>query len=297
MKKITLILFFFLFINFGYSQTVYSNYFDMTSEWRNSYNGVGTLWYSTTYFDGYEIFNSTTYYRRFTKRLNYIFTNNGNYTTELLLSQPSYVREDAAGKFYIYDPSDGNEYVYYDNQQIINSQVGDPFPSNQNSCSVESIEINYLGSLPLKRIKGNPSCNSCGTLEGIGDVGPTCGLGIEGNQWLNCYTKQGVSLQFGTIDCNSFPSPERIYLSTSVNNISENKLIVYPNPAKSFITIKSESQELKDYEIYNIQGSIIKKGQFKNQEQVIDIANFTNGVYILKISGQNIIEYRKIVKE
>lgn len=297
MKKITLILFFFLSANFGFSQSIYSNYFDMTSEWRNSYNGVGTLWYSTTYFDGYENFNSKTYYRRFTKRLNYIFLNNGSYTTELLLSEPSYVREDATGKFYIYDQTDGNEYVYYDNQQIIISQVGDPFPLNPNSCNVEAIETTYFGSIPLKRLQGNPNCSNCGTLEGIGDVGPICGLGIEGNNWLNCYTKQGVSIQFGTIDCSSFPIPVRVYLSAPINNISKKTITIYPNPAKNFIRIQSKTEELKDYEIYNIQGSIIKKGQIENQDQIINIENFSNGIYIIKIIGQNINEYRKMIKE
>lgn len=297
MKKITLLLFCLLYATLGFSQSVYSNYFDMTSEWRNSHNGFGSLWYATTYFDGYEVFNNKTYYRRFTKRLNYIFSNNGTYTTELLLSEPSYVREDATGKFYIYDQTDGNEYVYYDNQIIINSQVGDPFPNNPNSCNVEAVETTYFGSIPLKRLQDNPNCSSCGTLEGIGKVGPICGLGIEGNTWLNCYTKQGVTIEFGTIDCNTFPIPVRVYLSTTENTLSDNTLTIYPNPAKSFIQIKSKTQELKEYEIYNVQGSIINRGLFENQDQILNIEKFTNGIYIIKIIGQNSSEYRKIIKE
>ncbi|WP_298141284.1 T9SS type A sorting domain-containing protein [Flavobacterium sp.] len=297
MKKIALTFILLISCSFGFSQSIYSNYLDMSSEWRTSYNGVGSLWYSTTYFDGYQTINGNTYYRQFRKTLNYIFYNNGTFTTEIILSEPSYVREDATGKFYIYDTTDGNEYVYMDNQQIIDSLVGDPFPTDPTSCNVEFIETISFGSQTLKRIKGNPTCANCGTLEGIGFVGPNCGFGIEGNTWLNCYTKQGISLQFGTIDCNSFPVPQRIYLSTDLDNALENELIVFPNPTHDNITIKSKNKVVTEYIIFNIQGTMLKNGKVENNEETINISDFESGIYIIKLIGQNTEEYKKIVKK
>lgn len=281
----------------GFAQTPYSNYLDMTSEWRHSHNGFGTLWYSTTYFDGYQTFNGNVYYKQYTKTLNYIFLSGGNYTTELILSDVSYIREDASGKFYIYLTNEGNEYAYFDNQQIINSQIGDVFPEYGASCNIQSFETNYIGSLPLKRIYGDENCSSCGSLEGIGNVGPYCGLGIEGNTWLECYTKQNTTIQFGTTDCSLFPIPERINLSTTSHNIAENKLFVYPNPTNGIIKIKLNTREINNYELYNIQGSVLKKGTIQSEEQLIDLSNFSTGVYIIKIGNGNSAIYRKIVKE
>ena len=281
----------------GFAQTPYSSYLDMTSEWRHSYNGVGTLWYSTTYFDGYEIFNGNVYYKQYTKTLNYIFLAGGNYTTELILSDASYVREDASGKFYIYSTIDGNDYVYFDNQQIINSQIGDVFPEYGASCNIESSEINYLGSVALKRIFGGENCSRCGSLEGIGNIGPYCGLGIEGNKWLECYTKQNTTIQFGNTDCSLFPTPERVNLSATSNNITENNFFVFPNPTNGIIKIKLNALDINNYELYNIQGSILKKGVIQNEEQIIDLSNLANGMYILKIRGENSSLYRKIIKE
>ena len=225
MKRITLALFLSFFINTCIGQTLYSHYLDMTSEWRNSYNGVGELKLSTTYFDGYQVFNGTAYYKEYTKTLNYIFLANGDYTTEVLLSDVSYIREDVSGKFYVYYAAEGNEYVYFDNQQIINSQIGDVFPEYGASCNIESLETDYLGLVPLKRVYGQKHFGRCGTVEGIGNVGPYCRLGIEGNGWLECYTKQDATIQFGTSACSSFPIPDRVSLSTYPNSISGNELL------------------------------------------------------------------------
>lgn len=281
----------------GFAQTPYSNYLDTTSEWRHSYNGVGSLRYMTTYFDGYEVFWGNTYYKQYTKTLNYIFLSGGNYTTELLLSDVSYIREDASGKFYIYIPTDGNEYVYFDNQQIINSQIGDVFPEYGASCTIESFETNYFGSVPLKRIFGGEKCSRCGSLEGIGNVGPYCGLGMHGNEWLDCYTKQNTTIQFGTIDCSLFPMPERVNSWTPLTDMAEDEFFVYPNPTNGIIKIKGNAREIYNYELYNIQGSVLRKGIIQKEGQLIDISNFTTGVYFIKIGAGSSVFYRRIVKE
>jgi hypothetical protein len=60
-------------------------------------------------------------------------------------------------------------------------------------------------------------------------------------------------------------------------------LIVYPNPVQSNLFIKEEDGPLS-YEIISIQGSVIRQGNYKNNEG-IDISFLTNGLYILRMEN------------
>lgn len=77
----------------------------------------------------------------------------------------------------------------------------------------------------------------------------------------------------------------------AVNDISKNKLHIYPNPAKSFIKIAG-LEKSADYEIYSVDGKLIKKGT-ADKDSEISISTFVKGTYILKFNDQSV----KIIKE
>jgi len=77
----------------------------------------------------------------------------------------------------------------------------------------------------------------------------------------------------------------------AVNNISKKELSVYPNPAKSFIKIAG-LEKVTDYEIFSIDGKLIKKGT-SNPDSEINISALVKGTYILKFNNQSV----KIIKE
>jgi Secretion system C-terminal sorting domain len=303
MKKITFTIILILICKIGFSQTLYSNYLDITSEWRNisgGWNGFSDYSnYTTTYFDGFETINGKVYYKQYSKNLYSTTTFSGTPISELTLSGPTYVREDATGKFYRVNPSNLSvETIFFDNQQILNTQVGDIFPYPGAVCNVQSIETIYLGSIPLKKINGSVISTQTGSIEGIGHIGLACGIGNEYASNLNCYSKQGVNIQFGTVNCNSFPVPLRVYLSVSSNLTTEKDIKIYPNPSNGNFKIKSLSNlESEKYKIYDICGLIIKEGIIKETEEEIDITNYSNGIYIIKIIGENSSERKKIIKE
>ncbi|WP_300565135.1 T9SS type A sorting domain-containing protein [Flavobacterium sp.] len=300
MKKITLLFLFIFIINKSYSQVTYFNYLDYTSEWRSYGAGWSGFYmydsYQTRYFDGDETINGIVYYKEYSIAVNTDYYYGGPVSTTYV-GGPYYVREDFSGKFYRINPNDGTETLILDNQIIANSQLGDPFPYPGATCNVQIIENVSLGATTLKKVKGINPGNDTGTLEGVGFIGLACARGIEGGGGLNCYSKQGITLQFGTINCASFPTPIRTSLSTNNNNLSVNQIIVYPNPTNGKLKIKHNLQEGVDYEITNIQGTILGKGNLENEEQPIDISNFSSGVYIIRIGNGDSSIYRKIVKE
>lgn len=70
---------------------------------------------------------------------------------------------------------------------------------------------------------------------------------------------------------------------------------VYPNPAKDKLTI--ESVQKSTLLILNIQGQIILGQKLKQGKTDINISALSNGIYILKLVGNNKTEVTRIIKE
>lgn len=66
-------------------------------------------------------------------------------------------------------------------------------------------------------------------------------------------------------------------------------LKIYPNPANSFISVKSSFLAGSDYEVYDLTGKKVLKGSFSNSNSaVINIEKLGSGMYILKIAGLDV---------
>ncbi len=87
---------------------------------------------------------------------------------------------------------------------------------------------------------------------------------------------------------NSVPNAT---LSTETFTASTEGLNLYPNPAKNQITI-SGLKVNETYTIYNTIGAVVKRGTLANNEE-ISIANLTNGMYFLKLSGNRTLKFIK----
>lgn len=87
----------------------------------------------------------------------------------------------------------------------------------------------------------------------------------------------------------------------TVQNTKENKLIkLFPNPSKDELNIEWEKGlEIHQIEIYDLSG---KYSEVWNLNEVkpsyqIDISNLKNGTYLLKLSGKNVVQYKKFIKQ
>jgi hypothetical protein len=73
-------------------------------------------------------------------------------------------------------------------------------------------------------------------------------------------------------------------------------LAIYPNPVsrqQSFINIASKHSLVKTIEIFDVLGKQVFKTVLSGRE--LNISNLKKGVYILKITENNISESRKLV--
>ena len=104
-----------------------------------------------------------------------------------------------------------------------------------------------------------------------------------GHQWPGISTLVGGA---GIINMD-FYSPQIIWdflssKSCQTNVITENEMLslqIFPNPANTVLNINSD--ELKDYQIFNVLSLKIASGRMKNE---LNIENLENGVYYIKLT-------------
>jgi hypothetical protein len=87
--------------------------------------------------------------------------------------------------------------------------------------------------------------------------------------------------------------------STGLEAISNNSsVLVYPNPASNYITVKSEGEPIEEYLLYNINGQLIDKGMVKFiDELTIPLANVKAGVYFLHTRTHSELSVSRFVVE
>ena len=79
------------------------------------------------------------------------------------------------------------------------------------------------------------------------------------------------------------------------NSIREKELKVYPNPASTFLNIRSDIFAKAEYRIYAISGHEIKHGFMANRA-IIDISDISQGIYILRLNTDSGIKTTRFIK-
>lgn len=95
--------------------------------------------------------------------------------------------------------------------------------------------------------------------------------------------------EYQIIEKNSTVAKDASILAT--NEITKNKINIYPNPVKSDLNISGLNSK-QNFQIYSINGKLVKKGETNSQTN-INVSTLVKGVYILKLGDQNF----KFIKE
>jgi hypothetical protein len=83
-------------------------------------------------------------------------------------------------------------------------------------------------------------------------------------------------------------------LSTDTSLFANNPITVYPNPAKDYIQFQGLNDN-SQISIFDLNGRILKKVPYSKNE-IIDVAELSNGTYILKIQdANNTFESKKLI--
>jgi len=128
---------------------------------------------------------------------------------------------------------------------------------------------------------------------GIQDYGDRCEQ-ID-NEWEPCTAAQFEATDQMLFDLFSDPqyhfptvAPDGNYcpIADGVTNISLNSINIFPNPTSETLTIKlaNKINNIK-YTISDLLGKELLAGTLQDDQETIDLSNFTEGVYILKVDG------------
>lgn len=119
----------------------------------------------------------------------------------------------------------------------------------------------------------------------------------SGNSNLTCITVDDESYSsdnWMNIDSQTVFSVNCSSLTTANFHLDE-AFMVYPNPVINQITVSSKIDG--DYSIITVNKQILKQGKLKRGNTKIDIVNFKEGLYLLKIETINGSIIKKIIKE
>ena len=84
---------------------------------------------------------------------------------------------------------------------------------------------------------------------------------------------------------------------SEISGYKSDNIIVYPNPVKDKIYIKTTDGILSNLliEMFAVTGQSVLKTSFKKDNLFIDVSGFTNGIYLLKFYNGSSYNYKKII--
>lgn len=88
----------------------------------------------------------------------------------------------------------------------------------------------------------------------------------------------------------------KLNTNLSLQNFSNDKINIFPNPANDLITISSDNL-IEAISLYNVLGQEVISSRPNNNNQTIDIASLNSGVYIIKTTIAGATSSSRIVKK
>ena len=108
-----------------------------------------------------------------------------------------------------------------------------------------------------------------------------------------------VSAYYAGIDCESefgmAANSTNDYVMidiTSVDGISDNDIVIYPNPAYDKLCVKAD--HITSLTIVNMMGQIVMRQYCDSDELTIDLGNLHSGMYVLQIESKSGLLSRRI---
>jgi hypothetical protein len=182
--------------------------------------------------------------------------------------------------------------------------------SNAYGCVAKAILPITVAALPTITVTGSSSNTVC-----AGETHSLTATGGVTYQWVA--SPSGLVLSGATVNVN--PTSTTIYTVTGTDaagcsnkftltqNVSEclglNQLSaslsgvkIYPNPTTGEFTVELTNGSLKTIEVIDVTGRLISTNSTTSELVNINLNEFSNGIYYVKIQSNDVVEVMKIVK-
>ena len=96
--------------------------------------------------------------------------------------------------------------------------------------------------------------------------------------------------------CVDTSSCEQI-ASVGINeSVSNNSLVLYPNPTSSILNIDTKGERIESVRIFNVSGQLMES-ELNNNNNSIDVSNYQSGLYIIQVETQNGTALSRFIKK
>ncbi len=84
--------------------------------------------------------------------------------------------------------------------------------------------------------------------------------------------------------------------SLSLDNIQEETITIYPNPTRNYVNVKIGNNKVSKVYLYDSNGRLLFEKEISFTRNLIDLSNYSEGLYLLKIINDNKEITKKIIK-
>ncbi len=258
---------------------------------------------TTFYIEGDTLLNSEVFVKVFQVGFEYYGLGTADYT-ETAYSNPlplAYLRSENM-KMYKWNEELSVKELLYD----FEVEVGEPFNSIlfPNPPTVVSISTITLGGFERKVItvsEGSGEAYAFDYIEGVGHwrgIWQPNGPQLDCQSYLTCFSINGESYTVDTEETPWLvPSAEACEFIVDIDEIAFQKIVAYPNPANSVLTIKGTDQ-MSSINISDMSGRIVHTIKPNSKFFRFNIEPLANGCYYLIVTTENgLIETLKFMKD
>lgn len=145
-----------------------------------------------------------------------------------------------------------------------------------------------------------------GTIDPVGEIivneGESISFAITANDGYHITTlfvdgeDRGALSAFTFNNVNSDHTIHADFASGIISFIDQNSINVYPNPANSKVTIEA-TEAFETVEIINMYGQLLYSGTVNSNLFSIDVSNYTNGLYLIRLKSDHGVATKKFIKE
>lgn len=99
---------------------------------------------------------------------------------------------------------------------------------------------------------------------------------------FNCVSSDAFILLLDDITFSGTVAVEEAVITSSI----------YPNPASDFVTISTQ-ENINKVEVYNVLGQLVYANEEGNNQVMVNVADFSNGVYVAKVYTNSGVSTKK----
>lgn len=166
-------------------------------------------------------------------------------------------------------------------------------------CTGTAVVSIGVGTTPTVSIANRTVCAGQSTTltpSGAATYSFSGGSAVVSPSATTVYTVTGTS----SVGCVSAPVTVTVQVivctGINANRIENVKVSIYPNPSNGLFTIESNTSEVKNIIVTDVNGKLIEKLNTQSQTQTLDIRKYDDGVYFIKVGTLYGDKTMKVIK-